>query len=139
MLLRQQVRSAIETAAKVAAVIPTDQKAVKVINYLKKHFSAKPLKNLGGSNPYSETQKLQATVTPTRGEKFALLLKEQGWGLKKTKDTGKAFWYRALHPAGAHIDIYISTGVDTIGRKPFCTISVYGNKRAKRSTLPYYD
>lgn len=142
MKLQSIVTRMLEVAAK-SATVPTDRSAIKVINYLKKHYTAKPLKNFS-SNPYDSVQLLTAIVTPTRGEKFVRELQEQGWSIKQKKFVGRDYknskYYDALFKdTGARITITQYSGKDTISKKDSCHISVYGDKKAKRSTLSYYD
>lgn len=142
MKLLSIVTSMLEIAAKIA-VVPTDRRATKIINYLKKHYAAKTLKNYY-SNPYDSVQTLTAIVTPARGEKFVKELQEQGWRVKQKKFTGRDYknsmYYDALFPdTGARITITQYSDKDVISKKKSCHITAYGDKKAKLSTLPYYD
>jgi predicted RNA binding protein YcfA (HicA-like mRNA interferase family) len=102
--------------------LPSDVTATKLRNAIIKRFGGKTLSNWD-SNPYSDTQSLDAMKV--KGKDLIKALEAEGW----KDDSG-------MRINGAKSFVKDSNMV-TIYKTN--SITVYGKKKAKPSTLPYYD
>lgn len=121
--------------------VPTGESAAKARNYLIKTYGVERFPGWG-SNPYSNTQVLEAIIRDRdAGAVIFKDLEEQGWTVKITNDRDKSGdrHFTATHSDGGHITGWSTSGRRTFGKKPFVMFNIYGKKKAKRSTIPYYD
>lgn len=106
----------------------------------KKNFGAKKVRGIPSTdNPYSSTGTTQLSITKSGAKKLIKFMdsqndfsKQPAYRYSKTakKEVGNEYT-----KDGTKIRVDLDPG--TIGNKPVVTI--YGPKKAKRMTVPYYD
>lgn len=127
-------------------IIHSGKNARQASNHLVKMFGAERLKNWN-SNPYSDSQAFDHYMKAGGVAKMHKHLIDNGWShesgpnkqtyARKTKTVGT--WNSYKHPDGGYIVHGFTEGKHTIGGKDHHMVTVYGDKKAKPSTIPYYD
>lgn len=98
--------------------VPTTRSAVKTRNFITKTYGGKNLMAISESNPYDDWQSLVCKLSVKQAEKLAKDLSKQQY-------TYDHSWEKA-----GHCTLYI---------RDDGFVTVIGDKKAKRSYLPYYD
>lgn len=106
----------------VKRALPSDGSATKLRNAIIKRFGGTALKNWD-SNPYSDSQYFDVMKVDTKA--LVAAFKDEGW----TEDNAMTI-NGARHFIKGESSVIVSKGK---------FIRVFGKKKAKRSTLPYYD
>lgn len=109
---------------------PTTYSAVKSRNFAKTYFDLLIFNN-HRSNPYSDVKILSGMMKADRAEKYRKHLIDAGFTLEQ-KPWSNVPHYQ--HADGAVI--YIGATKDSDG---LVTINFHGAKKAKKSSIPYYD
>ena len=118
-------------------IAPTGTSAVKFGNWLKKTFQFNRNKFANNSNPYSDDQSLSyVKIGRWRVEIVDRLLRE-GWQSRSSQMSSRATWLE--HKDGGCINIEDVPGRSFSDRQARCHITVFGKKKAKPTTIPYYD
>lgn len=111
-----------------APAFPKEQRsATKTRNHMVKQYGLKPLRNYT-NNPYSDVQTMEGLMSNDSGAQMVKDLVSQGY-----VKTGRGKSLDLRHPNGGHITV----GTAAKGAKTYVTI--YGDKKAKPTTIPYYD
>lgn len=119
----------------VATIPDFKNSAVKARNWIQKVSGGKPQRSFGHSNPYSDVQLLNILLTPSQKQKLDKTFKDLNIKLQTHKSSSTTLVFKQ-----DQLDIYIPTKSYTaFNKKVYYNIGVYGTKKAKRSTLPYYD
>lgn len=124
-------------------MIPTGKSAVKTSNHLKKNFEAVRLRSFS-SNPYVDWQALLHRIPAEHGDRLRSQLEAEGWKFDNssinTADYVKAKTGHYTHEDGGHILIGRLQGKFRRKGQPVTdSVTVYGDKKAKPTTIPYYD
>ena len=110
---------------------------LKLKNHIAKAFGVK-FSSFFGQNPYSDTAHYRAMgVSQSKANKVAAGLKKDGWeGTVSTEMDGTT----SLKKGGASVFIYNAAkkGKGDYAEY-YASIEVQGPKKAKRTTIPYYD
>lgn len=120
--------------------VPTDYNATKTSNALIKHFGAKKRKSYV-NNPYESYRSLEHTMDEKDVGALHKHLVDSGWKHEEGKHARnkEVTFHDYTHENGGHINVTRHTGKGTNGKKPFNDITVWGSKKAKPRTIPYYD
>ena len=111
-----------------ATSIPTAPSASKISNYLKKNFGFVKNKSWSGdSNPYSTDQKFTGKIPQENISSLISTLKKENW--KDMSDLTTKGHKRFHSKEGAAIVVHLTDGY----------VSIIGQKKAKTSSMPYYD
>lgn len=120
--------------------------AVSASNFLVKKFGAKRHANYS-SNKYSDVQSLDHSISGAGAKKMHDHLLANGW--KVEESPAKEYYAREenvvgthrryTHPDGGHIDYTHKLGAHTNSGKDYHSVTVWGKKKAKPTTIPYYD
>ena len=99
--------------------------AVQMRNVLIKNYKAEAVKSMPGmSNPYSSHQRVDARMSGIQATKLMNDLKEEGWT-------------RPSH-VNANSDVVAKDGI-TVYNYGGGEVRIVGPKKAKPTTIPYYD
>lgn len=120
--------------------------AIAASNYLVKKFGAKRHANFS-SNKYSDDQSLDHNVSGAGAKKMHDHLMANGWKMEESpakeyyarKESVVGTHRRYTHPDGGHIDYLHKLGAHTNSGKDYHRVTVWGKKKAKPTTIPYYD
>jgi predicted RNA binding protein YcfA (HicA-like mRNA interferase family) len=120
--------------------------AVSASNYLVKKFGARRHANYN-SNKYSDIQSLDHDMSAAGAKQMHKHLLDNGW--KHEESPAKEYYAkkeavvgthrRYEHPDGGHIDYTHKLGAHTNSGKDYHHVTVWGTKKAKPTTIPYYD
>jgi hypothetical protein len=135
-----------ERPASNKGAIHSGTSAVSASNYLVKKFGAKRHANFG-SNKYSDNQALDHTISGAGAKKLHKHLTENGWTHEESpakdyyarKETVVGTHHAYRHPDGGHIEYTHKLGQHTNSGKDYHHVTVWGKKKAKPTTIPYYD
>ena len=129
------------------SVVHTGENARKASNDLVKNFGAERLRRLGSSNPYSDWQDISHRMSKSGVDAMHKHLIANGWSHKSEpqiqtyarKEKKVGTWNSYRHPDGGMIDHAYTEGKHNMSGKDSHHVTVYGKKRAKPTTIPYYD
>jgi hypothetical protein len=111
--------------------IPSNVSATKLRNFLARNFNVRPIPSSPlSSNPYSSVQRLDGWCKPSDG--LRLLKALESWGLNSS----------GYFKDDVCINVAVETDVHSFSTRKtrrLRRVSVYGPKKAKEITLPYYD
>ena len=143
-----------EDASSVVAARPTPKKgaipsgtsATSASNFLVKKFGAKRHANWN-SNKYSDVQSFDHTLPASSAKQMHKHLTDNGWKVEESpakeyyarKETVVGTHRRYTHPDGGQIDYTHKLGEHTNSGKDYHHVTVWGKKKAKPTTIPYYD
>jgi hypothetical protein len=127
--------------AETTAVVPTVHNAAKVSNAIIKHFGAKKERSYVASNPYADHRSLEHSISHKNLASLHNHLVSNGWEHETNGDTWDkaAVSHRYTHANGGRIHVTTHTGKGLHGGQPYNHVTVWGDKKAKPSTIPYYD
>jgi hypothetical protein len=129
--LQKKLKTIINVQSK---IIPMISSAVKLSNYIVKHYGATYDKPFGiYSNPYSDVQQRDHKISKSNADLLEKHLEQQGW---EKKDVSKYY----LHDIKANeFDNKVGGSIVVVRTKSAIGVKVFGKKKAKPSTIPYYD
>lgn len=116
---------------------PTGPNALKAKNHVVKHHAGKKSWS-GDSNPYSDRQSFDLSVSPTHATRLGGKLKSSGWSHEEKKGQDGVH-HQFTHADGGHVNIFHGHGNGTWGGKPYARVTVWGKKKAKTGSYSQYD
>jgi len=125
--MKLQAKSRLQmTAAKVSE--PT---ATLIRNLLVKRWGAKAHGQWGNSNPYEDFQQMTCQLDPSKIEDVVKTFESNGWKVERNLEY-------ATDPKAVRL-LYQGAVVATVTINGKGYVWITGPKKAKQSTLPYYD